>query len=286
MNRKIYGSTVTTPMNPKKARTVFVGDENSTLAEFLEAYQNKKSCFLIRPRGGSGNETWTMYSANASQARFHLIDANGNLMVGTLTSAGEWSYNTHNIVKTINGVAADWQGNVEIDGTIGEDGVSATHSWNGTVLTITSASGTSSADLKGEKGDTGATGSQGPKGDKGDTGATGLQGEQGVQGPKGDTGAAGKDGISATHSWNGSILTVTSASGTSSADLKGDKGDKGDTGATGLQGEQGVQGPKGDKGDKGDTGSQGPAYTLTIADKNIIVNSVLTSLPTWNGGSY
>jgi hypothetical protein len=38
----------------------------------------------------------------------------------------------------------------ELDGT---DGVSASHSWNGTTLTITSVSGTSSADLKGEKGD-------------------------------------------------------------------------------------------------------------------------------------
>lgn len=37
----------------------------------------------------------------------------------------------------------------------GEDGVSATHKWNGTVLTVTSASGTSSADLKGNKGDSG-----------------------------------------------------------------------------------------------------------------------------------
>ena len=34
----------------------------------------------------------------------------------------------------------------------GEDGISATHTWNGTTLSITSASGTSSADLKGEKG--------------------------------------------------------------------------------------------------------------------------------------
>ena len=33
------------------------------------------------------------------------------------------------------------------------DGISATHSWDGTVLTVTSASGTSSADLKGEKGE-------------------------------------------------------------------------------------------------------------------------------------
>ena len=35
------------------------------------------------------------------------------------------------------------------------------HKWNGTVLTITSDSGTSSADLKGEKGDDGARGAQG-----------------------------------------------------------------------------------------------------------------------------
>ena len=39
-----------------------------------------------------------------------------------------------------------------------------THSWNGTVLTITSDSGTSSADLKGGKGDTGTRGPQGPAG--------------------------------------------------------------------------------------------------------------------------
>lgn len=38
-------------------------------------------------------------------------------------------------------------------GTPGKDGVDCTHEWNGTVLSITSASGTSSADLKGEKGD-------------------------------------------------------------------------------------------------------------------------------------
>lgn len=40
----------------------------------------------------------------------------------------------------------------------GADGVSCTHSWNGTTLTVTSASGTSSADLKGEKGDPGLGG--------------------------------------------------------------------------------------------------------------------------------
>lgn len=40
-----------------------------------------------------------------------------------------------------------------VEGGDGKDGVSVTHEWDGTTLVITSASGTSSADLKGEKGD-------------------------------------------------------------------------------------------------------------------------------------
>ena len=40
----------------------------------------------------------------------------------------------------------------------------------------------------------------------------------------------GADGISATHSWNDTILTITSASGVSSADLKGEKGEPGNDG--------------------------------------------------------
>lgn len=39
-----------------------------------------------------------------------------------------------------------------------------THEWNGTILTITSDSGTSSADLKGAVGDTGPRGPQGKAG--------------------------------------------------------------------------------------------------------------------------
>lgn len=37
----------------------------------------------------------------------------------------------------------------------------------------------------------------------------------------------GMDGVSCTHEWDGTVLTVTSASGTSSADLKGDPGHSG-----------------------------------------------------------
>lgn len=43
----------------------------------------------------------------------------------------------------------------QLEALKGEDGVSCYHEWDGTILTITSASGTSSADLKGEKGDDG-----------------------------------------------------------------------------------------------------------------------------------
>ena len=122
-------------------------------------------------------------------------------------------------------------------------------------------------ELKGDKGDTGPQGEQGPKGDKGDTGERGLQGIQGVQGAKGETGdkgdkgdkgekgADGKNGISATHSWNGTVLTITSASGTSSADLKGDKGDTGDKGDDGFSPIANV------------TQTQSGA-TITITDKN------------------
>lgn len=43
-------------------------------------------------------------------------------------------------------------------------------------------------------------------------------------------GAKGDAGASAYHEWNGTVLTMRSASGSSSADLKGEKGDKGDRG--------------------------------------------------------
>lgn len=102
---------------------------------------------------------------------------------------------------------------------------------------------------------TGPVGPQGPQGAKGDPGVDGTVAfedltEEQVASLKGDPGEAGKDGVSPTHSWNGTVLTITSASGTSSADLKGEKGDKGDTGAQGIQG---IQGAKGDTGADGTT---------------------------------
>ena len=62
----------------------------------------------------------------------------------------------------------------------------------------------------------------------------GEKGDNGDDGKDGKDGKDGSDGVSCTHSWNGTVLTVTSASGSSSSDLKGDKGDNGDNGKDGT----------------------------------------------------
>ena len=159
------------------------------------------------------------------------------------------------------------------------------------------------AALKGEKGD---------KGDKGETGLQGIQGvkgDTGAKGDKGDPGTDGKDGVSVTHSWDGTTLTITSASGTSSANLKGEKGATGSTGDKGdkgdpftyadftpeqlaaLKGDKGDKGDQGATGEKGDTGADGKTPVRGIdywtdADKTEIVNSVLAALPSAEGVSY
>ena len=157
----------------------------------------------------------------------------------------------------------------------GANGMSCFHSWDGTTLSVTSASGTSSADLKGNKGDKGDAGAaagfgkptvivnagtalrpsatvttsgpdtakvfnftfNGLQGAKGDKGDIGAPGATGPQGPKGDTGATG---------------------------ATGPQGPKGDTGATGATG---PQGPKGDTGAKGEAGCSfslsGTTLTIT-----------------------
>lgn len=59
---------------------------------------------------------------------------------------------------------------------------------------------------------------------KGEQGIQGIQGVQGEKGDKGDKGDRGANGVSANHYWNGTTLTVVSASGSSSADLQGTPG--------------------------------------------------------------
>ena len=179
----------------------------------------------------------------------------------------------------------------------GANGMSCFHSWDGTKLSVTSASGTSSADLKGNKGDKGDTGAaagfgtptvivnagtalrpsatvttSGP-----DTAKVFNFTFNGLQGAKGDKGNVGAPGTAA--GFGTPTATVDSTTGTPSVKIttsgndtakvfnfafSGLKGDTGATGATGPQGPKGAigatgpQGPKGDTGATGATGPQGP----------------------------
>ena len=99
-------------------------------------------------------------------------------------------------------------------------------------------------------------------------------------------------GISASHQWSGTVLTITSAAGTSSMDLKGNPGDSGVYIGSDTPGDEDyiwfdpeaiVTSPddlKGPKGDPGDT------YVLTEQDKNDIINMVLDLIPRWTGGDF
>lgn len=102
-------------------------------------------------------------------------------------------------------------------------------------------------------------GPAGPQGEVGPAGPAGETGPAGERGPAGETGPAGKDGISVTHLWDGTTLSITSASGTSSSDLRGPQGETGPAGPAGERGEQGPAGPRGERGEAGPQGPQGDA---------------------------
>lgn len=71
---------------------------------------------------------------------------------------------------------------------------------------------------------------RGPQGIQGVPGETGPAGQPGQNGSNGLDGKDGKDGVSITHTWNGTSLSITSASGTSEMDLRGPIGPAGQNG--------------------------------------------------------
>jgi len=71
-----------------------------------------------------------------------LVSSGVNTITITLTDGSSFAFNVYN-------------GSSGKNGSNGADGTSCTHSWNGTTLTVTSASGTSSANLKGDTGSNG-----------------------------------------------------------------------------------------------------------------------------------
>lgn len=110
--------------------------------------------------------------------------------------------------------------------------------------------------LRGPQGEPGAKGDKGDAFTYADFTQAQLEALRGQQGEPGRDGIDGKDGVSITHTWNGTSLSITSASGTSQVDLKGQKGD---------QGQIGPQGPQ---------GPAGQDYVLTQDDKTEIAGLV------------
>lgn len=123
------------------------------------------------------------------------------------------------------------KGSSGTNGTNGSNGVSCTHSWNGTTLTITSASGTSSANLKGKDGTNGAS-------------ATWFTGTA-VTGTSTTAVSVSVSGSKAGDMYlNVSTANVYRASAANSwvyvCNIKGATGAKGDNGTNGTNGKDGV----------------------------------------------
>ncbi len=160
---------------------------------------------------------------------------------GDVYNVGTASSGTNITVKSGDNVAWVWDSTTKsghwdnLSGTVdlsnylqkgGKQTTTSTEDGGSNVYTFTD--GSTITVKNGSKGSVGPQGPQGPQGLRGETGPRGPQGEQGTK------------GVSCTHSWNGSKLTVTSASGTSSADLKGPQGPAGPQGPQGHAGTSAV----------------------------------------------
>jgi hypothetical protein len=144
-----------------------------------------------------------------------LSAAQGVVLKGLIDALDRNKLDTSDLTEAINNALAQAKNSGEFDGA---NGVSATHSWNGTTLTVTSASGSSSADLKGDKGNDGVsissvkqtTTSTADDGNNiitvtlsnGTASTFTVQnGSKGRDGAKGDTGEAGKTPVRGTDYW-------------------------------------------------------------------------------------
>ena len=173
-----------------------------------------------------------VYKYKGTKTNFSELTTSGNIVgdVWNITNA-----DTKNHINAGDNVV--WDGNnwdnlsgaVDLSNYLQKGGKQTTISTeDGGSNVYTFTDGSTITVKNGSKGSVGPQGPQGPQGLRGETGPRGPQGEQGTK------------GVSCTHSWNGSKLTVTSASGTSSADLKGPQGPAGPQGPQGHAGTSAV----------------------------------------------
>lgn len=157
-----------------------------------------------------------------------------------------------------------------IAGADGAAGISAFHEWNGTTLTMHSAAGTSSADLKGEKGN------KGDRGDGIDIVKSFSSVAEMLSGQATDGVPIGKFVVISTGNVDDEenarlyvktetgYMYLTDLSGAQG--IRGEKGDQGERGPQGIQGERGPQGIQGVQGEKGYTPQKRVDY---FTDKDI-----------------
>ena len=153
---------------------------------------------------------------------YDYTDADGNLQRKQINAKDAETLGTHSadeflLSSDLEDVLAQAKASGEFDG---EDGVSVTHSWNGTTLTVTSASGTSSVNLKGDPGTNGTNGTNGV-------------GVSSIQQTTTSTADDGNNIITVTLT-NGNTSTFTIQNGSKGS--TGGKGDKGDAGYSPVRG--------------------------------------------------
>lgn len=204
----------------------FVGTEE----EWLETLRGEQG-----PQGNDGKSFQVLgYYATLAALQAAVPVPSAGMAYGVGTAAPYDIYIYDGVSKTwVNNGAL--QGPPGAAGDPGKDGVSATHNWNGTVLTVTSASGTSSANLKGEPGSAGKDGSDG---------YTPQKGLDYFDGEPGKDGEPGQDGFSPTVSVSKvgktTTIAITDVNGTKTATIKDGEDGTGGGGGSGTDGEDGI----------------------------------------------
>ena len=194
MSKKLAGFTLGTPLNPSVIEKK-ISEEGFATEKYVKEYAQPKGDYLTEHQDISGK-----LDANKLQEAI-------NIALAQAKESGE--FDGADGTMTFEDLTDEQKEQLRgPQGEMGKDGVSATHRWNGTVLTITSSSGTSSADLKGEQGIPGKDGTmtfedltdeqreslRGPKGGNGSPGYTPRKGIDYFDGKDGKDGVDGKDG--------------------------------------------------------------------------------------------
>lgn len=139
-----------------KVTTITITDANGTKTATIKDGEDGSSSGGGTGSGEDGEDGIGI--ASIVQTTKSTADDGINIMTITLTDGSVHTFEVQNGSKGGKGDDGytPQKGTDYFDGEDGADGVSCTHYWSGTTLYVTSASGTSYANLKGERGDDGS----------------------------------------------------------------------------------------------------------------------------------